>query len=114
MLPNKPGLSTAEARRATTPEKAFTVFFTNVLIAHICAITNRKISATIAFLRQKGTTDFTKLPHLKEVTPIEMKAFIGLLFYRGLYGLTKHSTNILFSDRHGPAVFSATMSRNAV
>ena len=28
-----------------------------------------------------------------------------------MYGLTKHSTNILFSDKHGPAVFSATMSR---
>ena len=101
-LPSEPGLSLPDARRATTPEKAFCVFFTSVMIAHKCAITNRKISAI---------TEFTKISHLKEGKAIEMKAFIGLLFYRGLYGLTKHCTHILFSDRHGPAVFSTTMSR---
>ena len=111
VLPNMPDLSSAEARHATTPEKAFSVFFSDVMIAHIGAITNRKIETTTDYQRAKGTTDFTKFPHVKEVTVIELKAFFGLLFYRGLYGLTKHSTNILFSDKHGPAVFSATMSR---
>ena len=111
VLPNTPGLSSAEADHATTPEKAFSVFFSNVMIAHIGAITNRKIETTTDYLRAKETTDFTKFPHVKEVRVIELKAFFDFLFYRGLYGLTKHSTNILVSDKHGAAVFLATMSR---
>ena len=81
------------------------------MIANICAITNRKRRETIRFLERHPDFDLSKYPHMKEVTVIEMKAFFGLLFYRALYGLTKHSTHVLFSDRHGPAVFSATMSR---
>ena len=40
-----------------------------------------------------------------------MKAFIGLLYYRGLFGLSKYRINIIFSDRHAPHVFTACMSR---
>ena len=41
----------------------------------------------------------------------ELRAFLGLLYYRGLLGLTKHSTRHLWG-REGPVVFSATMSQN--
>ena len=37
---------------------------------------------------------------------------IGLLFFRGLFGMNHHSLNILFSDTVGPPVFSATISRD--
>ena len=44
-------------------------------------------------------------------TIIEMKALIGLMYYRGLYGQNNHRLDMLFSERHGAPVFSATMSR---
>ena len=36
----------------------------------------------------------------------------GLLYFRGLFGMNRHNLNILFSDKAGPPVFSATMSRD--
>ena len=36
---------------------------------------------------------------------------IGLLYFRGLFRMNHHSLNILFSDKAGPPVFSATTSR---
>ena len=41
----------------------------------------------------------------------ELRAFIGLLFMRELYGLGKLDINLSLSDRHGHPVFSSTMSR---
>ena len=41
----------------------------------------------------------------------ELRAYLGLLYYRGLLGLTKHSTRHLWG-KHGPIVFPATMSLN--
>ena len=41
-----------------------------------------------------------------------MYALFGLMYFRGLLGLNNHRYNILFSEKAGPAVFGATMSRD--
>ena len=43
---------------------------------------------------------------------MELKAFIGLFLYRGLYKLNTMGIRKLFSDSYGPPMFSAVMSRN--
>ena len=49
---------------------------------------------------------------MKVVSEMEVKAFIGLFLYRGLYKLNTMGIQKLFSDSHGPPTFSAVMSRN--
>ena len=41
----------------------------------------------------------------------ELRAYLGLVYYRGMLGLTKHSTRHLWG-KDGPIVFAATMSEN--
>ena len=77
------------------------------MIASICVYTNVRINETL-YARLPGSN---KYPQFKETSIIEMKAFLGLLYYRGLYGMNMHDVNLLFSERHGPPVFSACMSR---
>ena len=43
---------------------------------------------------------------------MELKAFIGIFLYRGLYKLNTMGIRKLFSDSYGPPMFSAVMSRN--
>ena len=48
---------------------------------------------------------------LKETNKSEIRAFIGLLYMRGLLGLNHHDVELLFSKHAGPDVFGATMSQ---
>ena len=48
--------------------------------------------------------------YLEDVTMLELRAFIGLMYYRGLLGLSKQSTSKLWGE-NGHPVFTATMSK---
>ena len=52
----------------------------------------------------------SKYPWIKPTNIFELRALTGLLYFRGIFGMNYHSLNILFSDKAGPPVFSATMS----
>ena len=41
----------------------------------------------------------------------ELKAFIGLVYFRGLYGMNHHNIELLFKSGIGPDIFGATMSQ---
>ena len=69
---------------------------------------DKRIEETIQGIIDK---DCKMYAQIKVTTIIEMKAFIGLMYYRGLYGQNNHRLDMLFSERHGAPVFSATMSR---
>ena len=69
--------------------------------------TNKRIEEIIQGIIDK---DGKMYAQIKVTTIIEMKAFIGLMYYRGLYGQNNHRLDMLFSE-HGAPVFSATMSR---
>ena len=73
--------------------------------------TNKRIELFLSELAEE-VLQSGKYPHLKCTDAIELKAFMGLFYYRGLYNLTFHSLDILFSKFDGPPVFSATMSSN--
>ena len=42
----------------------------------------------------------------------ELRALIGLLYFRGLFGMNHCSLNILFSDKAGLQIFSVAMSHD--
>ena len=73
--------------------------------------TNKGIESFLSELAEE-VLQSGKYPHLKCTDAIELKAFMGLFYYRGLYNLTFHSLDILFSKFDGAPVFSATMSSN--
>ena len=106
VINNRPGL-TAYSKDADTTEKAFALFLTDEMLASICAFTNVRINDTL-YARFPGSNNY---PQFKETSIIEMKAFLGLMYYHGLYGMNMHLINVLFSERHGPPVFSVHISR---
>ena len=55
--------------------------------------------------------DASKNPHVKPVDSIDLYAVIGVMYFRGLYGLNQHEIRLSFSDVRGIPVFGATMSR---
>ena len=73
--------------------------------------TNVKINKLIDKLPNDFNKDY-KYPYVQGIDAIEMSAFIGLCYYRGLSKLNTISIQKLFSDKYGPPIYSATMSRN--
>ena len=81
------------------------------MLADVLHHTNKKIDSLLAKLSADFNKDF-KYSFVKEVSEMELKAFIGLFLYRGLYKLNTMGIRKLFSDSYGPPMFSAVMSRN--
>ena len=54
----------------------------------------------------------SKYPWIKPTNILELRALIGLLYFRGLFGMNHHDLITLLSDKAGPPVFSATMFRD--
>ena len=75
------------------------------IIAHM----NRRIQETTNQLDKIDQWPY--LAYVKEIDEVDFRAFIGLVYLRGLYGLNTYDIRTLFSDEHGMPVFSATMSR---
>ena len=54
----------------------------------------------------------SKYPWIKPTNILELRALIGLLYFRGLFGMNHHDLITLLFDKAGPPVFSATMFRD--
>lgn len=91
------------------PVVAFSKYITNEIIDLIVRHTNEKITILVS---NASTELLSKNPFLKITTTLEIRAFFGLMLYRGLYKLNTFTVQRLFSERYGPPIFSATMSRN--
>ena len=97
------------ARNANTPLSAWQLFMTNDMITDIVSNTNKKIALALSDtsedpLRQEDH-------HGKKLCDeMEIKAYIGLLYARGLYSMNKINHHYLFANAMGPPIFSATMS----
>ena len=48
---------------------------------------------------------------LEGIDIVDLRAFLGIVYMRGLYHMNGHRIDTPFSDIHGHSVFSATMSR---
>ena len=107
IIRNKPGVDKS-AKHAKTPLEAFHLFFTVDMVQSVVLNTNRRIENTLSQIPNK--VDSSKYPYFKVTDAVEVHAFLGLLYYRGLYGMNCHHTDYIFGTTFGPPVFSATMS----
>ena len=90
---------------------AFELFMTDDMITLIVHKSNLKIDAIIEQLPEKIKIN-SKYTYMSQTDNVEMYALFGLMYFRGLLGLNNHRYSILFSEKAGPAVFGATMSRD--
>ena len=99
------------ASKAKTEIDHFILFITHEMLADVLHHTNKKIDSLIAKLPADFNKDFKYL-FVKDVSEMELKAFIGHFLYRGLCKLITMAIQTLFSDSYGPPMFSVVMSRN--
>ena len=104
------GLKNA-ASKAKTEIDHFLLSITHEILADVLHHTNKKIDSLLAKLPTDFNKDF-KYSFMKEVSEMELKAFIELFLHRGLYKLNGMGIGKPFSDSYGRPVFSAVMSRN--
>ena len=92
---------------------AFDLVLDVELFSLIESKTNKRIRKRTETLTKykKHLFKSSKYPWIKPTNIFELCALIGLLYFRGLFGMNHHSLNIIFSDKAGPPIFSATMSR---
>lgn len=112
VMRSTPGLIGKAATEALeTPLDAFKLFFDDEILAHIVECTNIKITDDIiaAIVAERDTS---KGNHIFEIDLIELRAYLGLLLYRGLAGQSKLRARYIFQDDFGNPVFGATMSRH--
>ena len=82
---NKLGVH-GNARNAATERQAFEVFFTEEMMGNVVTFTNKKIGKTLEQI-ENDEFDASKNPYVKPVDSIDLYAVIGLMYFRGLYGL---------------------------
>ena len=104
------------AKHIETIEDAFDLLFDEEMFSLIESKTNEKIRKRTETLtkHKEHLFESSKYPWIKPTNIFELRVLIGLLYFRGLIGINHHSLNIIFSDKAGPPVFSATMSRDCV
>ena len=109
VIKNKPGVH-GDARNTEKERDAFQIFLTTEMVESIVSYTNKRIQTVLDKIPPEHI-ESGKYPHLKTIDDIDLYAFFGLLYFRGLYNLNHHDINLPFSDTRGLPVFGATMSR---
>ena len=92
---------------ANTPLPAFSCFISDDIITAIVTSTNKKIEKEV-----EASIAIKNFYYKTFTDEIEIRAFIGLLYMRGLLGLSKLNYQYLFNSKIGPPIFGATMSGN--
>jgi hypothetical protein len=83
--------------------------FTNDMIAHITLHTNEKIQSKINQITPEIITE-KKLHYCYITDDVEIRAFLGLMYMRGLLSWNHQERSSLFKTDLAPPVFGATMS----
>ena len=99
------------ASKAKTEIDHFLLFISHEMLADVLHHTTKKIDSLLAKLPADFNKDF-KYSFVKEVSGMELKAFIRRFLYCGLYKLNTMGIRKLFSDSYGSPMFSSVMSRN--
>ena len=87
------------ASKAKTEIDHFLLFITHKMLADVLHHTNKRIDSLLAKLPADFNKDF-KFSFVKEVSEIELKAFIGLFLYRRLYKLNTMGIKKPFPDSY--------------
>ena len=101
------------ARNITPEEDCFDLFFSDDIFELITSNTNKRIDKHLDKLRtfKEHTFNSSKYTWLKQTTKEELKAFIGLVYFRGLCGMNHHNIELLFKYGIVPDIFGATISQ---
>ena len=101
------------ARSAATYLDCFNPFFGKLMFDRVVEKINLLINRYLRNLPQYKlhAIESDKYTWLKGTDKSEIRAFIGLLFMRGLPGLNHHNVELLFSKHAGVDMFGATMSQ---
>ena len=88
-----------EARNVTSEVEAFDLFFSQEITDLIVIKTNKPINDRLAVLRENKHHLFesNKNPWLKNTDVLEIRALLGLIYFRGLYNLNHYSIGHMFS-----------------
>ena len=97
------------AKQVNTPLAAWELFFDKELMEILVKETNREIAEIRTKLPQSILMS-DKHTHLKGTDEIELRAVIGLLYYRACLGVALHKVEYLWNDQYGHYVFGATMA----
>ncbi|XP_018404606.1 PREDICTED: piggyBac transposable element-derived protein 4-like [Cyphomyrmex costatus] len=92
---------------ARTPLDYWSALFTNDILEHIVKYTNEEI---VRF--EPDTLDADRVSYYRATTMIEMKAFVGLLYYLGANRNNKVTTGELWSRQFGTMLCKVTMSQH--
>ena len=97
------------AKNAKTHLEAWELFMNHDMIQKIVAATNRNIAVVLqivpAYIKLSN-----KYTHFHLTDAIEIRALIGLMYYRGLFQQVSIDTKYLWNDDYGHPVFGSTMS----
>jgi hypothetical protein len=89
------------------------LFMTDTMLSQIVNYTNININKRLSDNDINiGNMDKKNSCHIKITTVEEIKAFIGLLYARGLFSLSHQNYQHLFRDGIGHPIFGAVMSSN--
>ena len=89
------------------------LFFDEHIMDVIVNKTNTKITNTFSCLRSKPSfVESDKYTSVRETDHIEVNAFFGLMYVRGLLGWNLHKTDHLFGDHEGRFAVWAIMPNN--
>lgn len=110
ILSGTPGVNRA-ARGAQSPLDAWNCMFNDEMMNIVVTHTNERIQEFRSHLNPEVLSN-NKITYLHDTNVMEMTAFIGLLYARGLLGQSHHHRNHLFSEKVGHPIFGATMSKN--
>ena len=104
----RPG-PTGSACSAIENLQSWELFFSRDMIQSIVQYTNKRIRCV-----RRDFSEISSSLHsfTKDTDEIEIRAFLGLQYLRGLAGLNNHDIAHLYHPTMGPPHFSATMSKN--
>lgn len=99
------GGSLNDAKNARQPIESWELFFSDDITNCIVSCTNKKIEEKILQVGSEKKKPYHKLTEVSEI-----KAFLGLLYARGLMNLNHQNAANLFLQGIGHPIFTATMS----
>ena len=100
---NNVGSIRGKANDVSSVEECLNLFFDDSMFHLLLNKTNRRINECLDVLRKhrEHTFESSKYTWLRETSLNEVRALVGLMYFRGLYGMNHHSIEILFSKKAG-------------
>ena len=105
-----PGGLINNSHNATAPSQALGLFLDADMFNHIVSCTNIQINKIISEIDPEKFKSYSNIAF--ETTVNEIRAFVGLMYARGLFHLNHQDSRILFRSSIGHPVFGAVMSCN--